>query len=452
MMATESMSKKLSVLVDLTKGYPGNFLTRLWDGSTWEPNPGAPADFTVVLRHPGALRAMFWPFSKISLGEAYIFGDCDIEGNMLAAARWMNYLGEQVDRCRVWEKIKLLWIVLSLPRHPNPHDRSRVGRLSIDANHSKERDRAAVSFTYDYPCELYQLFLDKNMQYTCGYFAQPDEELETAQERKMDYICRKLRLRPGQRLLDMGCGWGGLAIHAARCYGVEVVGVTLSHVQAQWAQRAVAEAGLQNRVRIVECDYRDFREPAGFDKACCVGMAEHVGVKNIPTLYGKIFELLKPGGAFAHQCITLRPGSPYPRWQSFAWKYVFPNGELPAVTTLLDDAAEAGFEIRDVESLREHYILTLEHWVRRLEANHDRALEWTDEVGFRIFRLYLAGATLGFHSGIYNLNHCLVIKPDAGRSGLPLTRADWFAECGAEDTVINPRPLSTRPIAWLFRF
>ena len=428
MIATETTPKNLHILAALTNGYAGNFLVRLADHSTWEPHPGQPVEFTVICRHPGSLRAMFWPFSKVSLGDAYVFGDCDIEGDMLAATRWTTHLGEQVDRLGAWDKIKLLCHALGLPRHANPHDSSRVGPTGIEGKRSKDRDRAAVSYTYDYPAELYRLFLDKNMQYTCGYFARPDEDLDAAQERKMDYVCRKLRLRPGERFLDVGCGWGGLLIHAARHYGVEAVGVTLSHVQAEWARRAVAEAGVESRVRIVESDYRDFQAPAGFDKASCVGMSEHVGIRNMPLLFGKVFECLKPGGAYLHHSITLRPGAAYPRFMDFAWKYVFPNGELPAVTLLLDTAAKVGFEIRDVESLREHYSLTLENWVRQLETNHDRALEWTDEVGYRIFRLYMAGAITGFDSGVFNLHQCLVIKPDAGRSELPLMRADWYKE------------------------
>jgi cyclopropane-fatty-acyl-phospholipid synthase len=223
-----------------------------------------------------------------------------------------------------------------------------------------------------------------------------------------------------------------LLIHAARHYGVEAVGVTLSGVQAKWAEQAIADAGLRDRARIELCDYREFREPGKFDKAASVGMSEHIGNRNLPKFLGKIHECLRPGGAYLHHCITLRPGDPLPVWKDFAWKYVFPNGELQTIVHTVATATRVGFEVRDVESLREHYILTLQHWIRRLVANHDQILQWTDEVGYRIFRLYMSGAIGAFRSGVCNLYQCLLVRPDSSRpedcrSGLPLTRADWYA-------------------------
>jgi cyclopropane-fatty-acyl-phospholipid synthase len=273
---------------------------------------------------------------------------------------------------------------------------------------------------------VYALFLDKNLQYTCGYFAHVDEDLDVAQERKMDYICRKLRLRAGERFVDFGCGWGGLLIHAALNYGVQAVGVTLSEAQVHWAEREIAAAGVGDRVRVEMADYREFRPTTPFDKAASVGMAEHVGHKQLPAFFRRIHECLRPGGAYLHHTINLRPGARPPRWTAFSHKYVFPNGEMQSPVFVQATGAAAGFEIRDLENLREHYVPTLENWVRRLEANRQQVIDLAGEVRYRIFRLYMAGATLGFRSGVYNLMQTLFVKPDHGRAGLPLTRADWY--------------------------
>jgi len=227
--------------------------------------------------------------------------------------------------------------------------------------------------------------------------------------------------------VDVGCGWGSLLLHAAKHYGVEAVGVTLAREQARWVERAVGEAGLTDRVKVVISDYRDFNDPAGFDKAASISMAEHVGVKNLPVYMGSVFRNLRPGGVYMHHTITLRPNTPYPVWTPFSLKYVFPNGELQTIVQVLAAAAEAGFEVRDVENLREHYTITLGHWVKRLEANRDKAIALIGEVSYRIFRLYIAAATMSFKDGVTALDQCLLLKPLAGgRSGLPLTRNDWY--------------------------
>lgn len=413
------------LLEAVNRGYPGNIAVRLWDGSTWQPGHG-PAACTVILNHPGALRAMFWPFDRVGLGESYIFDDFDIDGDVFAFIAWLVHLNARRDTQGVGGKLGLLRALLALPSRKNPRVRAKAGRPT-EGEHSPERDREAISYTYDLPGELYRLFLDPAMQYTCAVFASPGEGLDAAQERKLDTVCRKLRLKPGERFVDFGCGWGGLVIHAAKHYGVEAVGVTLAGEQAKWAERAVADAGLSDRVKIVLSDYRDFRPVVPFDKASSVGMGEHIGNRNLPLFFGRAFGALRPGGAYLHHSITLRPNTPYPPWTAFARKYVFPNGELQTLPHVLTSAATAGFEARDVESLREHYVHTLERWVRKLEANRAEVLKHTDEVGYRVFRLYMAGATMGFRSGVYNLYQCLVVKPDAGASGLPLSRADWYA-------------------------
>ena len=356
---------------------------------------------------------MFWPFDRVALGEAYIFDDFDIDGDIFAFTDWLRHIVRLSETRSVWAKFRLLRALRRLPNRKNPRDISKAGRPT-EGDHSKANDREAISYTYDLPGEFYRLFLDKNLQYTCGYFASQDEDLDAAQERKLDYICRKLRLKPGEKFVDFGCGWGGLVIHAAKHYGVEATGVTLAGEQAKWAQRAIDEAGVADRVKIVLSDYRDFRALHAFDKASSVGMGEHIGVRNLPVFLAKVFECLRPGGAYLHHSITLRPNTPYPRWTAFARKYVFPNGELQTILRVQESAALAGFEIRDVENLREHYVYTLENWVRKLEANRDAVLKLVGEVSYRIFRIYMAGATLGFRYGTYGLNQVLVSKPDNG--------------------------------------
>ncbi|HEY1192443.1 MAG TPA: cyclopropane-fatty-acyl-phospholipid synthase family protein [Gemmata sp.] len=412
------------ILAALCEGYTGTLAVRLWTGETWQPSPG-PAAFTVVLKHGGALRAMFWPFDKMGLGEAYVFDDFDIEGDVLAFTGWLKHMVKLKESRSVWSKLRLLRGLAKLPKKCNPRDPAKIGR-PVNGDHSRANDREAISFAYDLPGAFYALWLDKYMQYTCGYFTAPTEDLDAAQERKVDFICKKLRLKPGEKFVDFGCGWGGLAIHAAKHYGAQVTGVTLAGEQARWCEQAIDRAGVRDRVKIVYSDYRDFQAPGAFDKASSVGMSEHIGAKNLPVFFRKVYECLRPGGAYLHHGIHLRPHTPFPLWTAFARKYVFPNGELHSILPLQDAATRAGFEVRDLENFRESYVFTLENWVRRLEANRDAVVELVGEASYRVFRIYMAGATLGFKSGVYSLNQLLLSKPDDGSAQMPLGRLDWY--------------------------
>jgi cyclopropane-fatty-acyl-phospholipid synthase len=266
------------------------------------------------------------------------------------------------------------------------------------------------------------------MVYSCGYFAHPDEDIDAAQERKLDYICRKLRLKPGDRLLDIGCGWGGLVIHAAQKYGVEAVGITLSKRQAEFATELVRSSGLEGRCRI---EYLDYRDATGeFDKLVSVGMCEHVGAALMPTYFRRAWDLLRPGGAFLNHGIALAGTLREAKGKPFSDRHVFPDGELVPIGQTLTAAEQLGFEVRDVENLREHYVLTLENWVRGLEAHADEARRLTSDTVYRVWRLYMAGAANGFRRGDATLCQSLLVKPGDGRSGLPLTRADWYTETG----------------------
>jgi cyclopropane-fatty-acyl-phospholipid synthase len=403
-----------------------NFAVRLWDGTTWRP--GAKSEelvrFTVVLQHPGALRKMFLPPNDLTLGEAYIYNDFDIEGDIEAVYLLADqFMGGQ------WGKIEQLRYGKRLMSLPSNTAQPRPGETAAKLQgtvHSKERDRQAVTYHYNRSNDFYALWLDSRMVYSCAYFATPEDDIDTAQERKLDYICRKLRLHPGERLLDIGCGWGGLVLYAAQHYGVEAYGITLSEPQAELAQKRIAEAGLTGKCKVVVRDYRDVNEANSFDKIVSVGMFEHVGDALLQTYFRQAWQLLRPGGVFLNHGIASNTFVPSQWKASFANRYVFPDGELVPISNTLRAAETSGFEIRDVESLREHYTLTLRRWVRRLEEHAEEARKLTNDVTYRIWRLYMSGSAYAFETGRNNIYQALLARPDRGESGLPLTRADWY--------------------------
>lgn len=269
------------------------------------------------------------------------------------------------------------------------------------------------------------------MVYSCAYFHSPNDTIDQAQEQKLDYICRKLRLCPGQHLLDIGCGWGGLILHAAKHFGVEAVGVTVSERQAELARARIAEAGLQARAEVRLCDYREVAtEPEQFDSIVSVGMAEHVGREKLPDYFAIAHRLLKPGGVFLNHAIGDSVVARADNTDgSFIDQYVFPDGDTPPLPIMLAAAESSGFAIRDVENLREHYALTLRHWLRRLEARRTEALAFVSEETYRTWRLYLAGSGHGFRRGQLAVYQTLLSKLDpAGSTKLPLTRSDWYLQ------------------------
>jgi cyclopropane-fatty-acyl-phospholipid synthase len=424
--APVATGQSVAFLQRLAQGYgPRDFALRFWDGSVLEPDAGQPARFTLILQHPGAVRQMCWPFNKARGGEAFIYNDYDIEGDVCAFMKFTKYMRER--RFSFFERLGLLRQLLAMPNTPTPRT-GRQGAALHGSKRSTDRDRQAIEYHYDGPpSEFFALFLDRHMQYSCGYFGGPDEDVDTAQERKLDYICRKLQLKPGERLIDFGCGWGGLITFAAKNYGVRAVGLSISQQQIRWTNREIDKLGLRDRCRVEYLDYRDVPESEPYDKAVSVGFLEHLGEKMMPTYFGKVWRLLRPRGLYLNHAITFRPHTPWPTYRAFALKYVFPDGELVPITNTLRHLASAGFEIRDVESLREHYSYTLRCWLRRLEEKRAEAVRLTDEVNFRIFRIYFAGAIQGFETAVYNLYQTLVVKSGDGMSGLPLTRAAWYA-------------------------
>jgi cyclopropane-fatty-acyl-phospholipid synthase len=396
---------------------------RLWDGTRWPDH--RPRAATLVLRHPGALRRMFLPGTELGLGRAFLRDDFDVEGDVETLLEAARPVGDRLTGLR--RRLKIARQLVRLPA-TGVHARVPLGRARLKGRrHSIERDSAAIRYHYDVSNEFYALWLDARMVYSCAYFREPDMTLEEAQEAKLDLVCRKLRLRPGQRLLDVGCGWGGLVMHAAERYGVDATGVTLSERQAALARERIAKAGLEDKARVLVQDYREIEAPP-FDAVVSVGMFEHVGQTMLPAYFAKAFSLLRPRGVFLNHGISSMGKVRGADARSFIDAYVFPDGELVPVETSLAAAAGAGFEIRDVESLREHYALTLREWVRRLESRHEDAVSLVGEPAYRIWRLYMAGSAGSFDHGRINVYQTLLSKPDAqGRSGLPMTREDWLA-------------------------
>jgi cyclopropane-fatty-acyl-phospholipid synthase len=366
---------------------------------------------------------MLEPPTELTMAEAYIFGDIDIEGCAEDACSLGEYL--QDLEWSVPEKIRMGMRMYSLPKEGIVSS----GRHAADVHgskHSEERDRQAVSYHYDTSNDFFSLWLDKEMVYSAAYFRNPADDIDTAQEQKLDYICRKLRLRQGEHLLDIGSGWGGLVMYAARKFGAHVLGVTISRRQAELAGARIQQAGLSHLCKVELRDYREIDQPSGFDKIVSIGMFEHVGKTHLPQYFYQAWRLLRPGGVFLNHGVarnSLAPSEPGP---SFSSRYVFPDSETVPIETTLAIAGKSGFELRDVESLREHYALTLRQWVNRLERCHEEAVKATDETTYRIWRLFMAGSAYGFVKGRLNVYQTLLAKPDDGVSGLPLRRSDWY--------------------------
>jgi len=420
----QSMKTTKMLLAELFSGQASAEVgVRLWDGTGWPDD--SPRPTTLVLKHPGALRRMFLSRSDVGLAEAYLHDDFDIEGDIEPVFPLAEGLALSAEGFGT--KLRVARQLLRLPRIDGRPAVRRGPAQMRGKRHSIERDRRAIAYHYDVSNDFYGLWLDKNMVYSCAYFHTAEDSLDRAQENKLEHICRKLRLRPGQRLLDIGCGWGGLIIYAAQHFGVEATGITLSKPQADLANQRIAQAGLEDRCRAVVQDYRELDDEPSFDALASIGMFEHVGAELLQTYFHQAWQLLRTGGLFLNHGITRRVGEAPRRGRTFSNTYVFPDGELVPISSSLRFAESVGFEVRDVESLREHYAFTLRHWVRQLEANHEQALQFVDEPTYRVWRLFMSGSAYGFTSGRLNVYQALLLKPGPkGQSGLPLTRMDLY--------------------------
>jgi len=401
---------------------------KAYDGSSAGP-PGAPVRITV--RSPVAVAYLAQAPGALGLARAYVSGHLDVDGDMYTAlARMMQ--AQQADisaagRLRLLRELggpKLL-----LPRIPPPPQEVRVNRRWLSGKrHSKQRDASAISHHYDVSNRFYEWVLGPSMAYTCACYPRPDASLEEAQAYKHDLVARKLGLRPGMRLLDVGCGWGGMVRHAAREYGVQALGVTLSKQQASWAQHAIDEQGLSGLAEVRHLDYRDVTE-GDFDAVSSIGLTEHIGQAQLPGYFSFLLGKLRPEGRLLNHCIT-RPDNQGPARVAggFINRYVFPDGELEGPGFLLSLMNDTGFEVRHEENLREHYALTLAGWCANLDAHWDEAVAEVGEGTARVWRLYMAGSRLGFEGNVVQLHQILGVKLGAdGQSGMPL-RPDWDAQ------------------------
>jgi cyclopropane-fatty-acyl-phospholipid synthase len=408
---------------------------RYWNG-TVEPGRSGAA-FTLCINRRGALRRMLLPPSELSLVEAYLSGDVDLEGDVEAATDLADEIARRVKSARTLGRMvrHLITIPAIDPMPPVQIARAEHFVEPLGKRHEQARDRAAIRYHYDVGNDFYQLWLDERMVYSCAYFHRDDYTLDEAQRAKLDLVCRKLRLRPGERLLDVGCGWGALIMHAVQNYGVTAFGITLSDAQAALARERIEREGLGDRCRVEIRDYRALGD-LRFDKISSIGMVEHVGVDHLPGYFAALHRALNPGGLLLNHGIVSVDAAH--RRSLFDWverriwkrdafidQYVFPDGKLGPLHAVIASAEAEGFETRDAESLREHYARTLRNWVARLVTAREQAIAIAGERIFRTWRLYMTASAHAFSTGSINVVQTLFAKPDErGDAHLPMTRED----------------------------
>ncbi|MFF8510828.1 class I SAM-dependent methyltransferase [Streptomyces sp. NPDC015492] len=427
-------ASRLATLAEELLGGPLPVRLRAWDGSEAGPVGGP----VLVVRDRRALRRMIWKPGELGMARAWVAGELDVEGDLYALLDALSGLLWERDgdgrgllaaardprlRAAAAALLKLAG-PLPPPQPPAEEVRGRSG-----GRHTRRRDRQAISHHYDVGNDFYELVLGPSMVYSCAYWASdgPDATLEGAQRDKLDLVARKLNLKEGDRLLDVGCGWGSMALHAAREYGARVVGITLSREQAAYARKRIAEEGLTDLVEIRVQDYRDVTD-GPFDAVSSIGMAEHVGAVRYREYADILYGLLKPGGRLLNHQISRRPEPDEEAYEidPFIDAYVFPDGELAPMGRTLGTLEDAGFEVRDVEAIREHYALTLRRWVANLERDWDRAVRLTSPGRARIWRLYMAASAVSFERNRIGVNQFLAVKtPVSGRSGTALRPRVW---------------------------
>lgn len=399
---------------------------RAWDGSEAGPD-GAPL---LVFHSRRALRRILYAPGQLGLSRAYVAGDIEAPGDIFSSFTALSSAGKFAQpgpfrRPTLRELGALAATAVRLgalgPNPAPPPEEARVARKG--RRHSRKRDAAAISHHYDVGNDFYALVLGPSLVYSCAVWDDPATGLDAAQEAKLDLVCRKLGLGPGMRVLDVGCGWGSFAIHAAERYGADVVGVTLSAEQAELARKRVAEAGLTDRVDIRIQDYRDV-DDGPYDAISSIGMSEHVGREQTGHYVSRLHGLLRPGGRLLNHAISWNAGPNAEDPDSFIPRYVFPDGEMLSLAEMVGALEGGGFEVLDVEALRPHYALTLRAWVQNLESHWDEAVRTSSLGRARVWRLYMAASALGFEAGTTGVNQVLVRR--AGGTEPPLRRSAWL--------------------------
>jgi cyclopropane-fatty-acyl-phospholipid synthase len=405
---------RLKALGDLFRNYAGPaFAVQLWDGWSWYSSQTEDLECTIRFSNPAGLRMFLAHPNQLSLGEAFVRGDIDVDGDIFAAFSVGEHLFTRASDASEPLLQRLGVALLNLDR-----------LIRNGVRHSRRRDSHAISYHYDQPVAFYKPWLGPTLAYSCAYFQSAEDSLEAAQMNKIDLICRKLRLRSSDRFLDIGCGWGSLVLHAANEYAVHAHGITLSKEQARVAMERLSESRLSQRCQIELRDYRTLRDiTQPFDAIASIGMFEHVGIKNMSEYFAIALSCLKPGGVFLNHGIAFTAPS---EQNSFMHKFVFPDAELVTVSHALSVAESAGFEVRDVENLRKHYALTLRRWVYGLQQQAVTLRNLVPETTYRIWLLGMAGAGRAFETGEMGVFQALLSRPHNGKCHLPLTRSDWY--------------------------
>jgi cyclopropane-fatty-acyl-phospholipid synthase len=402
----------------------------LWDGSSaplGDTNCGA----SIAIKSPGVIASLLRRPSIENLVGHYAAGNISFSGDFITSGQAIRK--QNLRRLDKKLLVRLLWLFLFV-RGAKALTQHGFGEDATGTRHANKNNKAYIQFHYDVSNEFYQLFLDPQMQYSCAYFTDWSNSLEQAQHDKMDMTCRKLRLKEGERFLDIGCGWGGLICHAAQHYGVKAHGITLSERQYGFANEKIRALGLEGRVSV---EIRDYLTLDGeYDKIASIGMFEHIGLANFPAYFHKIHSLLTPRGMLLNHGIARRAKAGGKKALSritpekrMILKYIFPGGELAPIGDTLNAMEACGFEVHDVEAWREHYALTSQHWYRRLSASSERAIALVGPERYRLWAAYLAGVSFGFRSGSMLVFQALATKRSKEKrdSGLPPTRADLYS-------------------------
>ncbi|HID81519.1 MAG TPA: class I SAM-dependent methyltransferase [Chromatiales bacterium] len=418
-MRSTEISAAHRIISTLLAEYHGPIAIQLWDGSLFRNSEETQC--VLHIHHPHVLRDLILHRDLVRLAESYIAGQIEVSGNfesLFLLEEHLKTFHPSLQQC-----IRLFFDALKLPslKTQDYHKPLKAG------NRKQSNSRNTIAHHYDVGNDFYRLWLDKNMVYSCAYFRTNKQSLDEAQADKLDYLCRKLRLKPGQKLLDIGCGWGALAIWAATHYGVTAHGITLSKEQQAFAMEQVKKNGLDERVTIELRDYRNLPEKIKYDRIVSVGMFEHIGVKNFPQYFGKVKTLLKPGGLFLNHGITSKDGWRDTPMTRFMNQYIFPDGELARISEVNNAMENAGFEIVDVESLRRHYALTLRCWVKALESNKQEATDFTNIETYRLWRLYMAACAYYFDEGSINVYQVLA-GHQHNTLPAPLRREDLYIQ------------------------